>query len=215
MENFVGTEWENHSEEEIFLLHQNLVDLTIKKQLPNRYEFCKLHMIDMDDLMQLGNIGLLIAIRTFDVEKNSSFRTFAINNITWNILKCTKKDSLRTTSTTSYKMASITSLDAPVDCADEENETTLLDTLISNDNDLSNSEDNLLEEQVFKFLDSFSNQEDAEIVNIIKAKLKGETKRKIGRDFGISDTAVRQRLKTKKAQEIQKKLKEFIKNGAY
>lgn len=215
MENFVGTEWENHSEEEMFLLHQNLVNITIKKQFPNRYEFCKLHMIELDDLEQLGNIGLLNAIRTFDVEKNSSFRTFAISSIFWNIIKYAKRESLRTIGVVNYKMANVTSLDAPVDYADDENETTLLDTLISNDNDFDNSEDNLLEKQVFEFLESFNNEKDAEIVNIIKAKLKGETKRKIGRDYGITDSAIRHRLKSKKAQEIQKQLKEFIKNGAY
>ena len=54
MQNFTGTEYENMTEDEIFLLNEKLVKATIRKKFPNYKAYCQVHMIELDDLIQQG-----------------------------------------------------------------------------------------------------------------------------------------------------------------
>ena len=56
--------------EELFLLNGGLV-----KSIATRFTG---RGTDLEDLIELGNIGLLKAIRTFDFEKNCAFSTYAV-----------------------------------------------------------------------------------------------------------------------------------------
>ena len=101
MQNFINTEFENMTEEEIYMSNEKLVKATIRRKFPNYRAYCQVHMIELDDLVQQGSLGLLNAIRTYDSKSDSSFRTYAINRICWSISDNTRKESLRTLSASS------------------------------------------------------------------------------------------------------------------
>ena len=70
MQNFIGTEWEGMTEEEIFLINRKLVKSTILRKFPNHKTFLKTHGLDIEDLIQIGEMGLLNAIRSYNKDEN-------------------------------------------------------------------------------------------------------------------------------------------------
>lgn len=215
MQNFSNTEWEGLTEEEVFLLNRRLVITTVRRKFPNNQYFCKAHMLDLDDLVQLGNIGLLNAIRTFEPIRKSSFRTYAINCISWSISTNAKKESLRTVNTQSYDLAKVVSVDTPLNMNGNEEEAVIfLNTIEANENTSETAEGNLLQQQVIEFLKADKDIDD-ELLYILIARTKEKTMREIAKHFGKHPNAISQRLKTQKAIRVKNRLRKFLKNRDY
>ena len=212
MKNFIGTEYENMTEEEIFLSNEKLVKATIRKKFPNYKAYCQVHMIDYDDLVQQGSIGLLNAIRTYENNTGSSFRSYAINRIAWSISDNTRKESLRTINTRSSEVANIISVDAKVGGEDEE--LTLLDTLEAKNDTSVEAESEVMIERLEKLIkqDESVNEE---LRYILIARLRGQTMQSIAERLNIHRNAVQQRLSSKKAQRVKNRIASYLKDGEY
>lgn len=210
MQNFLGTEWESMTEEEIFLSNRKLVQNTIRNRFSNHPTFCKTHMIEKDDLIQMANIGLFNAIRTYNPNGATQFRSHAINCIVWSIKTLAKKESLRNLNSQTFEIANITSVEKKVDFDDEE--ITLLDTLEANENTVETAEDNLLIESVTKFLKADS-EVDEELLYILIQKAKGATLQQISEGIGVHPNSIGVRIKTKKAIRVKNRLMDFLRNG--
>lgn len=209
MENFKGTEWENMTEEEVFLSNQKYVKATIARKFPNHRSFCGTHMIEIDDLIQLGNLGLLSAIRTFDPKGKSSFRSYAINCISWSITTNSKKESLRSVNTQTFELANIVSVESNTN---DEEETTILDTIEAQENTSEIAEDNVLGQSIIEFLKA-DEEVDEEFLYIIVAKANGKSVQSIADHLGTHRNTIGRKLSTKKAMRIKERLAEFLKNG--
>lgn len=210
MQNFIGTEWEGKTEEEIFLSHQKLVLTTIIRRFPSNHAFCKAHMLEEDDLIQLGSIGLLNAIRTFDPNGKSLFRSYAINCIAWNISAYARKESLRTATTQSYALTDIISVETKLKVGDEE--IPVLDTIYSDSNTSEDAEDNVLKQSVINFLKA-DKEIDEDLLYILVARINGETMQSIAEHFGTHRNTITNRLKRKKSMRIKNRLESFLKKG--
>lgn len=208
MDNFTGTEWEGMTEEDIFLSNRKLVKTTISRKFPSNQAFCKAHMLDLDDLIQLGNIGLLNAIRTFDKSK-SSFRSHAINRIVWSISTSSKVDSLRSKNTQTTEIANVVSVE---DKVSEDLNITFLDTLESKESTSEDAEDKLLQQSVIAFLKA-DKEVDDELLYILIAKTNGMSTKEIAQHFGTHPNTIGQRLRTQRTMRVKNRLMKFLKNG--
>lgn len=212
MQNFKNTEYENMTEEEIYLSNEKLVRATIRRKYPNYKAYCQVHMIELEDLVQQGSLGLLNAIRTFDSSKDSSFRSYAINRIAWSISDNTRKESLRTFNTRSSETVNIVSVDTQLQGQDEE--VTILDTIESNSNTSDEAEDNLLIKKVIELLEN-DNEVDSDMLYILVARMKGDSMQSIANHFGCHRNSIIQKLKTNKAMRIKARIKAHLENGDY
>lgn len=211
MQNFKGTEWEGMSEEEIFLKNRKLVKATILRKFPNHMTFLKTHGLDIEDLMQIGEIGLLNAIRSFNKDEKTQFRSYAINHIVWNITTQTKKESLRNKNTQSFELANIVSADSSADGTEGET-IAIIDTIASNDDVEADCEDKVLKEQVINFLKNDEEINERLLYTFISL-MNGKSIETIANELGIHRVTLSEQLKTKKAQRIKERLKNFLKNG--
>ena len=88
--------------EELLEKHKGLVIMLAKKFLNRGY--------DMEELIQLGNIGLFKAIKNFDTSKNVKFSTYAVPMIMGEIKRFLRDDGLikvsRTYKSLYYKITS-------------------------------------------------------------------------------------------------------------
>ena len=210
MQNFINTEFENMTEEEIFMSNEKLIKATILKKFPNYRSYCRLHMIEIDDLIQYGSVGLLYAIRTYDSGNNSSFRSYAINNIAWHIQVNIRKESLRNTNTRSSELVSIVSVEDKVNT--QEDDVCIMDMLESNNNTSEEAEENILLEKVIKLLEQ-DKEVDSDMLYILVARAKGQSMQSIADHFGFHRNSVSQRLRTSKAERIKERIKNYLKNG--
>lgn len=210
MNNFIGTEFENMSEEEIFLCNEKLVKATLRKKFPNHRAFCQAHMLELEDLVQMGSIGLVNAIRTYDSNLGTSFRSHAINRIAWAMQVDSRKDSLRKVNTRTSELADIVSVEIQVEGQDEN--ISLLDTLQSNNNTSLEAESNLLIEKIVEILLK-DKEVDEDMLYIIIARAKGDSMQSIANHLGCHRNSIVQRLKTKKAERIKMRLKSYLENG--
>lgn len=209
MQNFKDTEWEGLTENEMFLSHRKLVKTTISRKFPNNQAFCKAHMIELDDLVQLGNMGLLNAIRTFDKDGKSTFISYAINCISWSISTNSKVISLRNSNTQTVELVDIVSVEMNVS---EDEETIILDTIEAKENTSDVAEDNVLIQKVNEFLkaDVDCNEE---LRYIIISRMEGKTMTEIAKTFGKHRNIIGQRLTTQKAMRVKSRLLKFLENG--
>lgn len=211
MQNLIGTEYENMTEEEIFLLNEKLIKATIFKKFPSYRTYCKTHMIEFDDLVQQGSIGLLNAIRTYESGKKSSFRSYAIDNIAWYIQAITRKESLRTINTRSSETIGIMSVENKIGGQDEDG-ISILDTLQSNNDTSEEAEENILLEKIIKLLEQ-DEDIDSDMLYILVARAKGQSMQSIADHFGFHRNSISQKLKTKKAERIKERIKAYLQNG--
>lgn len=213
MQNFINTEWEQLTEEEMFLEHQKLVFATIQRQFPNQKSFCEVHMIELDDLKQMGNIGLLNAIRNFKNDGSTKFQTHAINNIIWEINKQAKSQSLRNKNTRSFELVDCISTDKEIQNPDSEN-ITVMDTLYlprEKETDYV-AEENLLERDVIEFLRKDEDFDELTFF-ILVSRIKGTPMEEIAEQLGIHRNSAHERLRTQKVKRIKKRLEDYLKNG--
>jgi len=86
----------NLSDNDLIILSKDNRDaeaLLISRYIPlvNKYAFQFINVMDFDDLVQEGSLGLLDAISGFDVKKDAKFSSFAATCIRNKILKAVEK----------------------------------------------------------------------------------------------------------------------------
>ena len=187
------------TEEELFAEYAHYVPVTIKKKFKNMREFCAVHMIEQDDLIQLGNIGLIQGIRNYNPKSNKALTSHLIDSIVWAIKTKSKKESLRNINTQTFEVANIISASTPVGGEDEE--LTVIDT-IQSDEDITDikeaSLENILEIEYNKAEDSYSK----EIIYIAMMRLQEKTFADIGKELGVSAVSIHKKLTTRKAKKV-------------
>lgn len=78
---------------EVILANENLIWHSIHKYLGNPDIICKNYTIEKDDLLQLGRLGFIKAIKAFDVNRGVKFSSFAVITIVREV-KCYIRDSV-------------------------------------------------------------------------------------------------------------------------
>lgn len=216
MENFKGTKWEGLTEEEIFQDTQHLVASTIYKQFSNYKKFCQQHLLEFDDILQIGNMGLLHAIRTYHQDKNTSFLTYAINHIRWSILVQSKRASLRTINKQTFDIKNMLSMETATVSGgdtggsnDGEKELTIKDTIPSNEDVSFIAEERVFESQVIDFLHKDPKVSD-ELAHLIIKRMEGVPVSELAEDLGITASAIYIRLKSKRAMQLKERLLDFL-----
>lgn len=68
-----------------FEKYQKYVPSTIKRMFADVDYICKRYLIEYDDLLQMGRIGLWEACNNYDPNKGTKFLTYAINHIKWSV----------------------------------------------------------------------------------------------------------------------------------
>lgn len=205
--NFVGTQWENKTGEEIFLEFQKYVPATIQKQFPNRKRFLQAHMLDEDDIEQLGNMGLWQAIQTYDPSSNAKFESFVISSISWKIRRMIRKYSLRNVRKNGLDLVDMISTQNSV--SNEEENITIEDSLIDENADIENEAvSNVLIEKAKEILREEKNQSFAKKMEfIILARLGGKSEQQIADQLGVSRQALHVFMNTQRANRFREKLK--------
>lgn len=97
--------------EKEYLVYQHLVPKTLKRALINPKAVARKHGVGYEDLVQIGNIGLTLAIKKYN-EKLSKKETYYINMIRWSVFNFLN--------TNNYPKLPAYSLDETISVDDEE-----------------------------------------------------------------------------------------------
>lgn len=89
MENKTTLTWTDKTEDQIFEENQGLIFYIINKYCKNEGRYTANVRTNEEDLYQLGSIGLLKAIRTFNPECGAKFGGWAGDHILWEIMAWT------------------------------------------------------------------------------------------------------------------------------
>ena len=166
----------------------------IYKVLKNKRIF--IPKMEQDDLFQIGSIGLINAIQTYDENNGIAFSTYAYSCVSNYIYKEIKRNRAYKRDDDFHNTFSINLYDKKYD---EGNCIELQDTLQSNDNNLENIEIKIDIEKVIKKL----KEEEKYIINQIF--FKDRTEIDLAKELKIS----RQALNKKKKKILEKLKKEF------
>jgi len=153
---------------------------------------------DNEDVMQEGMIGIFKAIRDFDEEKDTSFRTFAELCITRQIITAIKT----ATRQKHIPLNSYISLNRPI--FDDENDRTLMDVIseevASNPEEMLISQEDLtlIEGRIGKILSPFEKQV---LLRYLDGKSYQEISEELGRHVKSIDNAL---------QRIKRKMQSFL-----
>lgn len=123
----------NTSQEKIFKENMQYVQKIVNSEFGKSFQ--QTHMVDKDDLEQLGYIGLIKGVKTYDDSEETKLSTHLYNHIKWSIQKGMREHSLRRVnrsdkSVDDRQAVNLTSLDQPLEL-DESNNISLIDTLES------------------------------------------------------------------------------------
>lgn len=185
---------------ELYYEHEKFIEATVLKRF-NSPAFWELHGFTKDDLIQHGRIGLFEACKTYDSSKETSFRTYAISKIYWNISNECKKESLSKKKGWTFDTVERTSFDRAVD--DSEGDVfTLHDTLASEGDDFYDVE---MKQAIDNVLSSLTPR----AAEVVKLKLEGFNDVQISNKIGISKQRVGQHL-SKNKEKIKSILLEEV-----
>lgn len=162
--------------------HFGLVAFTLKK-----FSQWDLQKADWDDLFQVGRLALLKAIRNYDAERETTFSSYAISFIHWDVWNYLR--DLKRLRTSHIK---VLSTDHPL-CAKE---ISMLDTL--------STDDDITTVQVKEFLNSLPNRER----ELVLYRVNGTTQEEIAERLGLSQAHISRLLK-----RIGKKYLAFTERG--
>ncbi len=158
--------------------------------------------IDLDDLVSVGTIGLIKAVKSFNVEKNIKLATYASRCIENEILMFLRRTA---------KIKSEVSFDEPLSVDFEGNELVLSDVL-GTDNDIvyKKIENNVESELLKKALSKLSDRE-KEIMSLRYGLNGGEekTQREVADMLGISQSYI-SRLEKKIIGRLKKEFSKMV-----
>lgn len=176
--------------EQLYLQHEHLVPATLNKQFTNHHSFAKTHGLDVDDLLQMGRMGLFKAAEDYDASKGAAFKTHAINMIRFTIMEKAKECSLRNQNRQNFKLVQSVSIETPLTMENGE-EYSLHDILEAEGNDFMEVELRLSLERLNKLLPERT-------MNIINMRLDGKSYRQIGEVLNVSAQRIEQIISASK-----------------
>lgn len=155
-------------------------NLRLVAYIAKKFEGCK---IDMEDLISIGAVGLIKAVRTFKLDKNIRLATYASRCIENEILMQLRKTT---------KIKNDISLDKPLSEDNEGNELVLGDIIPSNDDIVEETVDKPSDNDLLhKFINNL-NAREREIM-ILRYGLFGQeelTQREVAEKLGISQSYI-------------------------
>lgn len=168
-----GTPRESQEAKEI-LIERNL---RLVAHIAKKYQNTDM---ETQDLISIGTIGLIKAILSYDVEKNSKLATYAAKCIDNELLMMLRNKK---------KLSREVSIYEPIGTDKEGNEVSLLDILKQEQPDIieeMDTRENLI--QLREIIDSCLNEREKEIILLRYGLITGReiTQREIGEHFGIS-----------------------------
>ena len=153
---------------------------------------------DKEDIIQEGMIGLYKAIRDYEIDRESSFRSFAGLCVIRQIISAIKSANRKKC----QPLNSSISLNKPI--YNEESERTLLD--VFQDKELNNPEELFISEEKFELIRSEIQNMSTELeFNVIQEYLKGKSYKEIADALDIHAKSVDNAL-----QRFKKKLERFL-----
>lgn len=151
---------------------------------------------DNDELISVGNIGLLKAINTFDINKGFQFSTYAARCIENEILMCIRANK---------RYREVKSIYEPISIDADGNDSVLLDMIGSDEDDvISQIEKDLLSEKMDKLLKKCLTKDEYKII-CMRYGINGSnvyTQKEIAKEFKISRSYV-SRIETKAIKKIR------------
>lgn len=156
--------------------------------------------IDFEDLISIGSIGLIKAIKTFKLDKNIRLATYASRCIENEILMQIRKIS---------KLKQDVSLDAPIFSDGDGNELILSDIMPSEEDEVGVAMEQSADKKVVYELISGLNMREQEIM-ILRYGLAGQdelTQREVAEKLGISQSYI-SRIEKKILSDMRVKLAE-------
>lgn len=201
MSNFEGTELEGKTEEEIYLMFEKYIGATIRRKFSGVQYIKNKHKLEQEDLFSFGCEGLISAIRTYNKESGSAFRTHVMNCIKWKIQDGIKMYSLEDDEATM-------SLNTPY--GSEEDGMSLIDTVENKEQEN--------ETEFYKLVSDFlKNDEEVDEIfyYIVTEGLKGKTLSVISRELGMGRSSITERMKNKKGRRIKERLIWHVKENGY
>ena len=167
--------------------------------------------LSFDDLVQEGNIGLMVAVNTFDASKPYKFTTWILQRVREHInIALTDKSRVVRMNLQQVKNKRnyiMNSMDAAIDSDSEDNGKTFGDTFASDSKADSITTANDLRTQIMLLMSRLSDREKAIVCGLFGIGVAEETEYTLSMRFGISEERVRQ-IKWE-ALERMKKMKRF------
>lgn len=188
--------------EQLFAKYQKYVPATINRMFSDPRYVCKRYSIEMDDLIQMGNMGLWRAIQNYDPSRNAKFLTTAINYIRWTIFKELNKNDQYVYWKSANKKANMNDEDVRVEIQS-------LDRAINGENDESYTfhdicgddyddiEGNLYREEILKCLNDYEK----------------EIAYKLERDIMQAEIAEQMNVSRQRVSQVVIKMRDKIKKG--
>lgn len=167
-------------EEELTKKYSEIVEAVVRSHYPST--LLKKHLINEDDLMQFGYIGLVKGLRTYDKNKDTKLTTYLYQQVRYEVGKGFRLSSLRNNNKHEQKLINFVNSE---DTKDEVN--TVLQT---EDTRYIILWDNL--KKIHKHLPS-----------IIEGSLKDKTHEEISKDIGINRSYISTLLKKHKKDILE------------
>lgn len=173
--------------EKLYYKHEHYVSLTLERKFPNHRAFAKVHGLDVDDLFQLGKIGLFKAAQDYNPNKKASFRTYAIKKIRYTIMTEAKKYSINNKDNRTFELLNKTSMEYPL--ASTDGEVVDLHDVVESKNDAFDEIE--LDMMLLKVSDVVSEN----VAKAFRMRYWGYTFQEIGDSLGLSPQRVQRLLK--------------------
>ena len=175
-------------------------NLRLVAHIVKKYKFAK---IEQDELISVGSIGLMKAIKTYDTEKGNSFSTYASRCIQNEILMMVRSQR---------KFINEVSLEDKVKTDKDGNEVSLIDVLEdSSEHVESKAETRIIYQKIVKIIKETLNEREREIV-YLRYGIGGDipkTQNEVAKQLNISRSYI-SRIEKKAIKQIQEKAKELV-----
>lgn len=173
--------------EELYEQNKHLIITTLKRQYPNYHDFAKSHGLDIDDLLQVGGIGLFKAIKDYNSALGTSFQTYAINKISYALMTEPKLYSLRNENNRTFKLNGESSIDKLI--VDQAGDTSTLHDV------LEEKVDFIQDAELNAIIDNIAKKISPKLALAVKMKYENFTYKQIGEKLNMSSQGVNQMLK--------------------
>ncbi|MGN1207992.1 MAG: RNA polymerase sporulation sigma factor SigK [Christensenellales bacterium] len=193
----VGAEYEVDREEakNVLIEHNLRLVVYIAKKFDNTGE-------SLEDLISVGSIGLIKAIKNFNLEKNIKLATFASRCIENEILMFLRK---------SVRTKNEISLEEPLNVDSEGNELVLADVISMENDSVTKNLENACEQKILLELVDRLNKREKEIINLRFGlnNCEEKTQKEVADMLGISQSYI-SRIEKKIISKLKKEIVKVI-----